>query len=137
MSIETSDSCSTTCTATSQSKSARPTLVMPERNSTRLRCAPRWRSDRIYRARRLRLRLDSSARDGKGSLASLVSIVLQQRALYQACLFGAFSLFWTTVPLLLTGSAFHMSQGQVALFALVGAAASLAAPLAGGGPRRA
>src|SRR5713101_6063244 len=73
MSIETSDSCSTTCTATSQSKSARPTLAMPERNSTRLRCGLRSHSDRIYGDRRLRLRLDSSARDGKGSLASLVS----------------------------------------------------------------
>jgi predicted MFS family arabinose efflux permease len=65
-----------------------------------------------------------------GRLA-LTTPVLQRRALYQACLFGAFSLFWTTVPLLLTGSAFHMSQGQVALFALVGGAGAIAAPLAG------
>src|SRR5260370_30428334 len=65
------------------------------------------------------------------SRLSLTTRVLQQRALYQACLFGAFSLFWTTVPLLLTGSAFHMSQGQVALFALVGGAGAIAAPLAG------
>jgi len=65
------------------------------------------------------------------SRLALTTPVLQQRALYQACLFGAFSLFWTTVPLLLTGSAFHMSQGQVALFALVGGAGAIAAPLAG------
>src|SRR6267142_651082 len=51
MSIETSDSCSTTCTATSQSKSARPTLAMPERNSTRLQCEPRWRSRRPCQSR--------------------------------------------------------------------------------------
>jgi len=63
-----------------------------------------------------------------GRLA-LKTPILQRRALYQACLFGAFSLFWTTVPLLLTGSAFDMSQGQVALFALVGGAGTIAAPL--------
>src|SRR5260370_28648106 len=70
------------------------------------------------------------------SRLALTTPVLQQRALYQACLFGAFSLFWTTVPLLLTGSAFHMSQGQVALFALVGGAGAIAAPLAGRAPDR-
>ena len=64
-----------------------------------------------------------------GRLA-LTTPVLQRRALYQACLFGAFSLFWTTVPLLLTQS-FHMSEGGVALFALVGGAGAIAAPLAG------
>src|SRR5258708_12973618 len=51
MSIETSDSCSTTCTATSQSKSALPTFAMPERNSTRLQCEPRWRSSRPCQSR--------------------------------------------------------------------------------------
>jgi predicted MFS family arabinose efflux permease len=35
------------------------------------------------------------------------------------------------MPLLLTGPAFQMSQGQVALFALVGGAGAIAAPLAG------
>jgi predicted MFS family arabinose efflux permease len=65
-----------------------------------------------------------------GRLA-LTTPVLQRRALYQACLFGAFSLFWTTVPLLLTGPDFHMSQGGLALFALVGGAGAIAAPLAG------
>lgn len=57
--------------------------------------------------------------------------VLQRRAFYQACLCGAFSLFWTTVPLLLTGPIFHMSQAGVALFALAGGAGAIAAPLAG------
>jgi predicted MFS family arabinose efflux permease len=65
-----------------------------------------------------------------GRLA-LTTPVLQRRALYQACLFGAFSLFWTTVPLLLTGPDFDMSQGKLALFALVGGAGAIAAPLAG------
>jgi predicted MFS family arabinose efflux permease len=57
--------------------------------------------------------------------------ILQRRAFYQSCLFGAFSLFWTTVPLLLSGSAFHTSQGGVALFALAGGAGAIAAPVAG------
>ena len=57
--------------------------------------------------------------------------VLQLRALYQACLFGAFSLFWTTVPLLLTGPVFGMSQARLALFAFVGGAGAVAAPIAG------
>jgi predicted MFS family arabinose efflux permease len=57
--------------------------------------------------------------------------VLQRRALYQACLFAAFSLFWTSVPLLLVGPTFGMSHAQVALFALVGGAGAIAAPIAG------
>jgi predicted MFS family arabinose efflux permease len=57
--------------------------------------------------------------------------ILQRRALYQACLFGAFSLFWTTTPLLLAGPEFHLSQAGIALFALAGVAGAVAAPLAG------
>jgi predicted MFS family arabinose efflux permease len=57
--------------------------------------------------------------------------ILQRRALYQAGLFGAFSLFWTTLPLLLTGPDFRMSQGELALFTLAGGAGVVAAPLAG------
>jgi predicted MFS family arabinose efflux permease len=64
-------------------------------------------------------------------LLALRTRVLQRRALYQACLFAAFSLFWTTVPLLLTGPLFGMSQGRLALFALVGGAGAVAAPIAG------
>jgi predicted MFS family arabinose efflux permease len=56
--------------------------------------------------------------------------VLQRRALYQACLFGAFSLFWTTVPLLLAQQ-FHLTQNGIALFALAGVAGAIAAPIAG------
>nr|WP_265290008.1 MFS transporter [Verminephrobacter eiseniae] len=56
--------------------------------------------------------------------------LLRRRALYHACLFGAFSLFWTTTPLLLTES-FHLSQGEIALFALAGVAGAIAAPIAG------
>ena len=57
--------------------------------------------------------------------------VLQRRALYQACMFGAFSLFWTTLPLWLASPAFGMSQSGIALVALAGAAGAVAAPLAG------
>ncbi len=57
--------------------------------------------------------------------------VLRRRALYQAGLFAAFSLFWTTAPLLLAGPAFNMSQGGIALFALAGVAGAVAAPFAG------
>ena len=61
----------------------------------------------------------------------LTTPVLRRRALYQACLFAAFSLFWTTVPLLLAGPAYHMSQGGIGLFALAGVAGVVAAPIAG------
>lgn len=57
--------------------------------------------------------------------------VLRRRAIYHACLFGSFSLFWTVVPLLLTSDAFGLSQSGVALFALAGAAGAIASTIAG------
>jgi predicted MFS family arabinose efflux permease len=66
-----------------------------------------------------------------GNLAATTPL-LQRRALYQAFLGAAFSLFWTTTPpLLLAGPAFHLSQGGIALFALAGVAGAVAAPIAG------
>ncbi len=56
--------------------------------------------------------------------------VLRRRAVYQACLFGAFSLFWTTIPLWLAQH-FNLSQRGIALFALAGVAGAIAAPMAG------
>lgn len=56
--------------------------------------------------------------------------LLQRRSIYHACLFGAFSLFWTTVPLYLA-DAYHLTQGGIALFALAGVAGAIAAPIAG------
>lgn len=56
--------------------------------------------------------------------------VLRRRALYQASLFGSFSLFWTTVPLHLS-SEYHLSQQGIALFALAGVGGAVAAPIAG------
>jgi predicted MFS family arabinose efflux permease len=57
--------------------------------------------------------------------------VLRRRAFYQACMFAAFSLFWTTTPLLLAGPEFGLSQGGIALFALAGVAGAIASPIAG------
>jgi predicted MFS family arabinose efflux permease len=61
---------------------------------------------------------------------ALKTPVLRQRALYHMFLFGAFSLFWTTTPLLLAGP-FHLSQNGIALFALAGVSGAIAAPLTG------
>jgi predicted MFS family arabinose efflux permease len=56
---------------------------------------------------------------------------LQRRALYQACMFGAFCFFWTTAPMMLVNSAFAFTQKGVAIFALAGLAGAIAAPYAG------
>ena len=56
--------------------------------------------------------------------------VLQRRSLYHAFLFGAFSLFWTTVPLFLADR-FHLTQFGIAVFAFVGVAGAVSAPIAG------
>lgn len=56
--------------------------------------------------------------------------ILRRRALYQATLFGTFSLFWTVTPQWL-GSNFHLKQQGIALFAFVGVAGAVAAPIAG------
>jgi predicted MFS family arabinose efflux permease len=57
--------------------------------------------------------------------------ILRRRSIYQAFLFGAFCLFWTSTPLLLAGPEFHLSQTGIALFALAGIAGAVSAPLAG------
>ena len=78
-----------------------------------------------------------TARLGYGQLlASMVhlartSVILRRRAIYQAALFGVFSMFWTTAPLLLAGPAFHLTQTGIAMFALAGVAGAIAAPIAG------
>ncbi|MBR0685195.1 MFS transporter [Bradyrhizobium manausense] len=56
--------------------------------------------------------------------------LLRRRALYQAGLFGAFTLFWTVVPLQLV-SQFGFTQRGIALFALAGVSGVFAAPIAG------
>jgi predicted MFS family arabinose efflux permease len=57
--------------------------------------------------------------------------VLRRRAAYHASLFGAFSLFWTVAPMMLSGTEFHLSQTGIAIFALVGMAGAVASPIAG------
>ncbi|HEK9103818.1 TPA: MFS transporter, partial [Bacillus pseudomycoides] len=57
--------------------------------------------------------------------------ILRRRAIYHACVFATFSLFWTTVPLLLSSPAFHFSQAAIALYALVGITGAIAAPIGG------
>lgn len=57
--------------------------------------------------------------------------ILRQRAIYQACLFAAFTLFWTTIPLQLASQPFCLSQKGIALFSLAGALGAVAAPIVG------
>ena len=68
-----------------------------------------------------------------GSMVHLIkgTPVLRRRAFYQGCLFFAFSLFWTTTPLLLGGPRYHLTQNGIALFALAGVSGAIAAPIAG------
>jgi predicted MFS family arabinose efflux permease len=68
-------------------------------------------------------------------LRSVVTIarsepVLRQRAVCQALMFASFTAFWTAISFELTDH-HGFSQTEVGLFALVGAAGALAAPLAG------
>ncbi len=66
------------------------------------------------------------------SRLALKSRTLQQRAIYQCFVYGAFSLFWTTIPMRLTGPGLHFSQSGVALFAILGGCGgTMAAPIAG------
>ena len=66
------------------------------------------------------------------SVATLVreEPVLRRLALCQACMFGAFSAFWTAIAFELIDD-HGFSQAEVGLFALVGAAGAAAAPLGG------
>ncbi|KAA1153861.1 MFS transporter [Pseudoalteromonas sp. FUC4] len=56
--------------------------------------------------------------------------VLRQRSFFQALMFASFSLFWTSVPVVLARE-YGLSQSEIALFALVGAAGAVAAPIVG------
>lgn len=55
---------------------------------------------------------------------------VRRRAIYQALMFGGFSLFWTAAPLALAAR-FGLHERGIALFALAGAGGALVAPLAG------
>src|SRR5579859_1970644 len=56
--------------------------------------------------------------------------LLLRRALSQALMFGAFTAYWTAIAYELTGQ-HHLTQAGIAVFALVGAAGAIAAPVAG------
>jgi predicted MFS family arabinose efflux permease len=61
----------------------------------------------------------------------LTTPVLRRRALYHACMFGAFSVFWTAAPLWLSGPQFQLTQRGIAWVALAGVAGAIAPPIAG------
>ena len=67
-----------------------------------------------------------------GSMAELLARypTLRRRALYQAAMFAAFSLFWTASPMRLAGE-YGWSHSMIGLFALAGASGALIAPFAG------
>lgn len=56
---------------------------------------------------------------------------LREAALTGAALFAAFSLFWTTLVLLLSAPPLHLGAREAGLFALIGVVGVLAAPWAG------
>jgi predicted MFS family arabinose efflux permease len=69
-------------------------------------------------------------------LVSMWHLVAEHRALREAsltgaALFGAFSIFWSVLALLLAGAPFHLGPQAAGLFGIVGAAGAMAAPLAG------
>ncbi|WP_322014101.1 MFS transporter [Paraburkholderia sp. J12] len=69
-------------------------------------------------------------------LASMWHLTLELRGLREAaatgaCIFGAFSLFWPVLTLLLAGEPFHLGPQVAGLFGIVGAAGAMAAPWAG------
>jgi predicted MFS family arabinose efflux permease len=57
--------------------------------------------------------------------------VLQRRALYQAFLFGAFTLFWTSLPLLLQAPPFSLEHLALSAVMLSGVAGAFVAPYTG------
>jgi predicted MFS family arabinose efflux permease len=57
--------------------------------------------------------------------------VLRRRALTASLTMAAFSLFWTAVALRLMQLPFELDQGEIALFALVGAVGAAVTPLVG------
>ncbi|QIQ01252.1 MFS transporter [Streptomyces liangshanensis] len=89
----------------------------------------------VVLARILPRRGPSSGGSYPALLASIVRLareesVLRRRAITQALVFGAFSAFWTSVAVQLDHRE-HLGQVGIGLFALVGAAGAIGAPVAG------
>jgi predicted MFS family arabinose efflux permease len=57
--------------------------------------------------------------------------ILQRRAWFGAVGFACFSVFWTTMAFLLSGSPYHYGELTIGLFGLVGAGGALCATFAG------
>jgi predicted MFS family arabinose efflux permease len=57
--------------------------------------------------------------------------VLQLRSIYGACVFAAFSAFWTTASFLMSGPPYHYSARIIGLFGLVAVSGVIASPVAG------
>lgn len=61
----------------------------------------------------------------------LTTPVLQRRAAYQCLLYGAFSMFWTAMPLVLEQPPFSFGHVAMSAFLLSGAGGAMVAPWAG------
>src|SRR5262249_61569885 len=57
--------------------------------------------------------------------------VLRQSCLFGAAVFGAFSVFWTTLAFYVARPPYEFGSESVGLFGLAGAAGAVAAPIAG------
>ncbi|MGW9103171.1 MFS transporter [Priestia megaterium] len=72
----------------------------------------------------------------KEVLLSIIKIsrkysTLKEASIIAAMMFGAFSVFWTTLTFLLEGKPYEMNSSQAGLFGLIGVAGALGAPLIG------
>lgn len=88
----------------------------------------------------LALKLPQNPPSFEGSYGSLMRSLttltktlpaLRQAAYTGFFMFGAFSIFWTTLVFLLEGAPFHYKSDMVGLFGLIGTCGALAAPIAG------
>ncbi len=86
---------------------------------------------RTLPVRRPQTRLGYGALIGSMARLAAATPALRLRAFYQACLFSAFSLFWTTSPLVLAGAHYGFTQRGIALFGVAGVSGAVAAPIAG------
>jgi predicted MFS family arabinose efflux permease len=70
------------------------------------------------------------------ALRSLITLVrtqpiLREASVLGACIFGAFSAFWTTLAFLLASPHYHLGAGVAGSFGILGASGVLIAPVAG------